>query len=145
MSPSDGTKGYGLVRQYTHAHANLEYAFGDSGFTLSSLTGLNAESRSEVADLDNFDSSLLSNPSNPGNANPNRRTFWDFVFAVERKTYDFSQELRLAYHQKGPLSGLIGVSYLKTTVWNNLINLSGEVLSGGNRALSSVAKSPIRT
>ncbi len=146
VSPSDGAQGYGLVRKYIHTHLNLDYVFGDSGFTLSSLTGLNAEYWSEVADLDNYDSRLFNNPSNPGNTNPARRTFWDFVFGVERETYDFSQELRVAYDKEGPFSGLFGVSYLKTNVWNNLINISTEVLGQGNRnVLTSASKTPVET
>ncbi len=146
VSPSDGAQGYGLVRKYIHTHLNLDYVFGDSGFTLSSLTGLNAEYWSEVADLDNYDSRLFNNPSNPGNTNPARRTFWDFVFGVERETYDFSQELRVAYDNEGPFSGLFGVSYLKTNVWNNLINISTEVLAQGNRnVLTSASKTPVET
>ncbi len=146
VSPSDGTHGFGLVRGYDHAHVNLDYQFGESGFTLSSLSGLNAEYYSEVADLDNYDTRLLSNPSNPGNTNPARRTFWDFIFGVERETFDFSQELRLAYDKEGPFSGVVGISYLKTTIWNNLINISSEVLAGANRdALTSAGKSPVKT
>jgi iron complex outermembrane receptor protein len=146
VSPSDGADGYGLVRQYQHAHLNLDYTFGESGFTLSSLSGLNAEYYSEVADLDNYDTRLLNNPSNPGNANPGRRTFWDFPFGVERETYDFSQEVRLAYDKEGAFSGVVGVSYLKTTVWNNLINISSEALAGASRdALTSAGKSPVET
>jgi iron complex outermembrane receptor protein len=146
VAPSDGAQGYGLVRQYIHTHLNLDYTIGQSGFTLSSLTGLNAEYWSEVADLDNYDSRLLNNPSNPGNANPARRTFWDFVFGVERETYDFSQELRLSYDKEGPFTGVFGVSYLKTNVWNNLINISTEVLGQGNRdVLTSASKTPVKT
>ncbi len=146
VSPSDGTDGFGLVRGYDHAHLNVDYQFGESGYTLSSLTGLNAEYYSEVADLDNYDTRLLSNPSNPGNLNPGRRTYWDFPFGVERETFDFSQELRVSYDKDGPFSGVLGVSYLKTTVWNNLINISSEVLAGADRnALTAAGKSPVET
>ncbi len=146
VSPADGATQHGLVREYIHTHLNLDYAFGESGFTLSSLTGLNAEYWSEIADLDNYDSRLLNNPANPGNTNASRRTFWDFVFGVERETYDFSQELRLAYDKEGPFTGVFGVSHLKTNVWNNLINISTEVLSQGNRdILTSASKTPVET
>ena len=146
VAPSDGATEHGLVRTYIHTHLNLDYQFGESGFTLSSLTGLNAEQWSEIADLDNYDSTSLSNPANVGNTNPARRTYWDFVFGVERETYDFSQELRVTYDQKGPFTGVFGVSYLKTTVWNNLINYSTEVLSQGNRdVLTSASKTPVET
>ncbi len=91
VSPSDGVQGYGLVRTYQHAHLNIDYEFGDSGFTLSSLSGLNAEFYSELQDLDNYDSRLLTNAANPGGANPDRLPYWDLPFMVERETYDFSQ------------------------------------------------------
>ncbi len=145
VSPSQGTKGYGLVREYQHAHVNLDYQFGESGFTLSSLTGLNAEYWSEVADLDNYDTSLIANPSNPAGANAARLPYWDFVFGVERETYDFSQEFRLSYDKQGPFSGVLGVSYLPTTVWNNLTNIAFETQSQLPRpALTSVTKSYVR-
>jgi iron complex outermembrane receptor protein len=133
VAPGEGAQGYGLVREYQHAHLNLEYVFGDSGFTLSSATGINDEFYSEIADLDNSDTSLLSNLSNPGNANPNLRSFFDFIFAVERESFDFSQELRLSYDKEGKFNGVLGVSMIDTNVWNNLINISQEVLSGAVR------------
>ena len=133
VAPGEGAQGYGLVREYQHAHLNLEYVFGESGFTLSSATGINDEFYSEIADLDNSDTSLLNNISNPGNANPNLRTFFDFIFAVERESFDFSQELRLSYDKEGRFNGLLGVSMINTNVWNNLVNLSQEVLTGAAR------------
>ncbi len=132
VSPSQGTDGYGMEREYKHLHLNLDYRFGESGFTLSSLTGLNAEAWSEIADLDNYDTRLIANPSN--STNPGRLGYWDFVFGVERETFDFSQELRLAYDKEGPFTGVFGVSYLKTTVWNELLNVSAESLHLGNTA-----------
>jgi iron complex outermembrane receptor protein len=133
VSPSDGAQGYGLVREYKHAHLNLEYVFGESGYTLSSATGINDEFYSEIADLDNSDTSLLSNTSNPGNTNPNLRTFFDFIFGVERESFDFSNELRLSYDKQGKFNGSLGVSMIDTNVWNNLINISQEVLVGSVR------------
>jgi iron complex outermembrane recepter protein len=139
VSPGDGAKDFGLVRTYQHAHLNIDYEIGDSGFTLSSLSGLNAEFYSQIQDLDNYDSRALSNTvlgaaGNPGGANPNLLLYWDFPFMVERETYDFSQELRLAYDNEGPFSGVFGISYLKTTVWNNLINISARCWPGGATA-----------
>ncbi len=152
VPPGDGAKDFGLVRTYQHAHLNIDYEFGDSGFTLSSLSGLNAEFYSQIQDLDNIDTRLLSNTTgpaggNPGGANPNLLLYWDFPFMVERETYDFSQELRLAYDKEGPFSGLFGISYLKTTVWNNLINLGGELrsASGARNITSTAGKNGVET
>ena len=130
VSPSKGVKGYGLVREYIHAHLNLDYKFGESGFLLSSLTGLNGEFYSELADLDNYNSTLINNTS-PSTTGAGRRTSWDFPFLVERETYDFSQELRLTYDKEGPFTGVLGASYLKTTIWNDLVNIQAEVLNAG--------------
>lgn len=146
VSPSDGVQGYGLVRTYQHAHLNIDYEFGDSGFTLSSLSGLNAEFYSELQDLDNYDSRALTNAPNPGGANPNLLAYWDLPFMVERETYDFSQELRLAYDNDGAFSGIFGISYLKTSIWNDLINVGGELQSGASRnVLSSAGKNEVET
>jgi iron complex outermembrane receptor protein len=130
VSPSKGTKGYGLVSQYLHTHLNLEYKFGESGFTLASLTGLNAGFYSELADLDNIDTSLVNNTS-LSTTGAGRRTSWDFPFLVERETYDFSQELRLTYDNEGPFTGVLGASYLKTSIWADLVNVQAEVLNAG--------------
>ena len=150
VSPGDGAKDFGLVRTYQHAHLNIDYEFGDSGFTLSSLSGLNAEFYSEIQDLDNYDTRALTNilpTGNPGGANPNLLLYWDFPFMVERETYDFSQELRLAYDKEGPFSGVFGISYLKTSIWNDLINLGGELRSvaGARNNTSSAGKNEVET
>lgn len=131
VSPSEGAQGYGLVSEYWHTHLNLDYTFGESGFTLSSTTALNDEFYSEIADLDNVDTRLWTNPNNVSGTIANRRTFFDFIFAVERQTFDFSQELRLSYDKQGKFSGLIGASMIDTNVWNNLINISNEVMNTG--------------
>jgi iron complex outermembrane receptor protein len=133
VSPSDGVKGYGLVREYWHGHLNVDWEIGDSGFTLSSLTGINDEYYSEVEDLDNYNTLSLTNPSNPTGALTTRRNFWDFLFGVERDTKDFSQELRLAYDKEGPFTGLIGVNYLDTLVWADLISITAEIVTGSDR------------
>jgi iron complex outermembrane receptor protein len=133
VDPGDGVDGYGLVREYWHAHLNVDYKFGESGFTLSSLTGINDEFYSELADLDNYDNTLIANPVNPTGANPNLRRSWDFLFAVERETRDFSQEFRLSYDNDGPFNGVFGVSYLKTLVWNDLVGITFEIVSGTPR------------
>jgi iron complex outermembrane recepter protein len=144
VSPSQGVDGYGLVRTYQHAHLNLDYEFGDSGFTLSSLTGINDEFYSELADLDNYNSSALLNPANPGGTNASRRTTWDFPFLVERETRDFSQEFRLTYDGDGPLSGVIGASYLKAKSIGDLVSVQGEIVNGTPRAFNSTTQPPTK-
>ncbi len=144
VSPADGVDGFGLVREYWHAHLNLDWKIGESGFTLASLTGLNDEFFSEIEDLDNYDTRLLANPANPGNTLATRRTFWDFVYGVERETRDFSQEFRVSYDQGGKFNGVFGVSYLKTLVWNDLVALTNEIVSGTAR-LPQAGKNEVDT
>lgn len=133
VSPSQGVDSYGLVREYWHSHLTLDWKLGESGFTLSSLTGINDEYYSEIDDLDNYDSSLLSNPQNPTGALTTLWTYWDYVYGVERENRDFSQEFRLAYDRDGKFNGILGVSYLKTLVWNDLVALTNEVVNGTPR------------
>jgi iron complex outermembrane receptor protein len=128
ISPKKGVKDYGLKRRYYHLHLNVDYELGDTGVILSSLTGYNNEYYSELADLDNYDSRLLANPSNPGGTNPARYTYYDFPFLVERGTKDFSQEVRASY-DKGPVKAILGASYLYTKSLNDLINVSNIVLA----------------
>ena len=130
VSPSEGAQGYGLVRKYTHFHLNLDYDLADTGFTLSSLTGLNDEMFSEIDDLDNYDSTLLRNPQNGTNASQALRTSWDFPFMVERRNRDFSQEFRVSYNKQSALSGMLGVSYLKARSTGDLVNLQTEIING---------------
>ena len=139
ISPSQGVDGYGLKRGYSHLHLNVDYDFGNTGFSLASLTGINEEYYSELADLDNYDNTLLRNPFNPTNANQNIRTSWDFPFVVEAKRRDFSQEFRLSYDNKGPFTGVVGVSYLKTKAWSDLVSVFNEIIAGGSRASSTTS------
>ena len=143
VSPSDGVKGYGLVREYWHSHLNLDWKLNDA-FTLTSLTSINDEFYSEVEDLDNYNTSAFINPLNPTGANANLNAYWDYVYGVERETRDFSQELRLSYDAGGALSGTFGASYLKTLVWNDLIAITNEIVSGTAR-VPQVGKNPVDT
>lgn len=135
ISPGKGTKGYGLVRQYYHLHLNVDYEIGDTGVTLSSLTGYNNESYSELADLDNYDNRLLRNPL--ATAANGLRTYWSFPFLVERKNQDFSQELRASYDKGGALKAMLGASYLETKTQSDLVSVFAEEQFGAPRAASS--------
>lgn len=135
ITPGKGTKGYGLVRQYYHLHLNVDYDIGDTGLTLSSLTGYNNESYSELADLDNYDSRLLRNPL--ATATNGLRTYWSFPFLVERKNQDFSQEVRVSYDKGGALKAMLGGSYLETKTQSDLVSVFAEEQFGAPRAASS--------
>ena len=144
VSASDGTKGFGLVGEFQHAHLTIDWNIGESGFTLSSLTGINEYFVSEIDDLDNWNSSSIINPSNAMNPTTTT-TFWSFPFMVEREERDFSQELRLSFDNEGPFSGLIGASYLKTSAWSDLVSFFNEVTIGvpvAARAASTTTAPP---
>jgi iron complex outermembrane receptor protein len=135
-NPKRGTKGYGLVREYYHLHLNVDYELGDTGITLSSLTGYNNELYSQLADLDNYDSSLLRNPV--ANGTNGLRTFWSFPFLVERKNKDFSQEVRASYDKGGALKAMLGASYLDTKSAGALLSVFNEEQFGGARATNTL-------
>lgn len=136
VSPQNGVQGYGLVRQYYHLHLNVDYELGDTGFTLSSLTGYNNESYSQLADLDNYDTSLLRNPA--ANATNGLRTSWSFPFLVERKNRDFSQELRVAYDKGGAIQAMLGASYLRTESESDLVSVFAAEQFGSPRSNISI-------
>ncbi|TPG49448.1 TonB-dependent receptor [Sphingomonas glacialis] len=131
VSPKDGVKGYGLLRRYYHLHLNVDYDIGDTGFSLSSLTGYNNERYSQLADLDNFGTTGI--PNSAASIAAGGRSYFDYPFLVERVTRDFSQEFRASYDQNGPFKGSIGVSYLDSWVQGSL--------GGGNGGLGTTTVS----
>lgn len=128
--PSRSVDGYGLKREYVHSQLTIDWELGDSGISLSSLTGYNNEYYSQMADLDNYDSSLIANPAYA--TNNTLIPYFDFPFVVERKTRDFSQELRANY-ETDRLRVMLGASYLWTRSDNDLLSVRTELGIGGNR------------
>lgn len=96
---------YGLHRDFYHLHLNMSYDLGDSGFTLSSLTGMNREKYGQFSEMENYGSVAILN-------GPGANNHFDYAWVVERKNSDFSQEVRLAFDNGGPLEGTVGLSYL---------------------------------
>jgi iron complex outermembrane receptor protein len=141
VSPSDGVQGYGLKRKYIHAHANIDYEVGDSGITLSSLTGINDEKWSQMAELDNYDSSsLINTAATPTNG---LLPYYNFPFGIERHNKDFSQELRASFDNGGMFSGMIGANYMDTKVKRDLLNVFAEAVLGLPRS-AGTASAPQR-
>lgn len=119
---------YGLRRNYYHLHMNIDYEIGDTGLTVSSLTGMNREKYGQMSDLDNYGSTLV--PNTAANIANGARLYFDYPYIVERTNSDFSQELRLAFDNGGPLQATIGVSYLNN--WTQGSNGGGSgALAGG--------------
>jgi iron complex outermembrane recepter protein len=141
VSPSDGVQGYGLKRKYLHAHANIDYELGDTGITLSSLTGVNDEKWSQMSELDNYDSSsLINTAATPTNG---LLPYYNFPFAIERHNKDFSQELRASFDNGSMISGMIGLNYMDTKVKRDLFNVYGEAVLGLARG-AGTASAPQR-
>lgn len=136
VNPRDGVQGYGLKRIYKHAHLNLDYDIGH-GLTFSTMTGFNDEMYSEMAELDNYDSSALlpTTAATPANG---LLPFYNFPFVIERVNRDFSQEVRLAFDNKGPLSAMIGGNYLWAKAYRDQLNVGAEAL-GATRAASTMS------
>jgi iron complex outermembrane receptor protein len=134
IDPERGIQGYGLKRVFKHLHLVGDWDVGDSGITLSTLTGYNDEFYSQLADIDNYGTIQLPN-TGTGSVPPGARPYFDFPFLVERTYKDFSQELRARYDDDGPFSGTVGVSYL---------NARGQgALGGGNRGLGTTVFSSV--
>lgn len=141
VSPSEGVQGYGLKRKYIHAHANIDYKLGDTGITLSSLTGINDEKWSQMSELDNYDSSSLINTA--ATSTNGLLPYYNFPFAIERHNKDFSQELRASFDNGSMISGMIGANYMDTKVKRDLFNVYGEAVLGLARS-AGTASAPQR-
>ncbi|WP_035707134.1 TonB-dependent receptor [Niveispirillum irakense] len=128
ISPSDGVQGYGLVRRYTHGHITADYEIPDTDFTVSYLGGTNHERYSALVDLDNYGDISIAN-NGFGSVPAGARSYFDYPFLVERKSKDYSHELRLGYDGGGALRFITGANYM------NAETISGN--GGGNGALGT--------
>ena len=143
VSVANGVQGYGLKRKYKHAHINLDYDIGH-GLTFSSMTGFNDEAWSQMAELDNYDSSSL-NPAVAATAANGLLPFYNFPFVIERTNRDFSQELRLSFDNKGPLNAMVGANYLWTKAYRDLFNIGAEALGATRSAATMSSPQQVRT
>ncbi|MET0363294.1 MAG: TonB-dependent receptor, partial [Sphingobium sp.] len=132
----DGVQGYGLLRRFYHLHLAADYEIPDTGLTLSSITSMNREAYSTLVDLDNWGSTAV--PSSAAAGAP----YFDYPFLIERRNSDFSQEVRLAFDNGGPLKATIGGSYLNGWVTSDL---GGSVGSLTNVNASTAGKTQSRT
>lgn len=138
---SHSVDGFGMKRVFRHFHFNLDYEVGDTGITLSSLTGFNKEQYGALATATNYDTSLITNPSNP-NRDPSKLPFWTNANQVERQTKDFSQEIRASFDDGGPLTAMVGGSYLYTRTQASYPNVGQEVMSGLPRNVGTTIGAP---
>ncbi|WP_165321621.1 TonB-dependent receptor [Rhizorhabdus phycosphaerae] len=121
----DGVDGYGLLRNYHHLHAAIDYELSDI-LSASVLAGYNYEEWTTMIDLDGNDTSAIASTTNP-------RGYFDFPFLIERRTRDYSAEGRLSL-DTGALRGVVGVSYL------NAYLIQGQ--GGGIGALTQAVLTP---
>lgn len=129
-----GLTDYGLMRDFYHLHLNINYDIGDTGFSVSSLSGMNREKYGQYSDLDGYGSVLV--PNRVGAAG--RAEYYDYPYLVERTNSDFSQELRLAYDNGGPLQGTVGLSYLNNWTQGSR---GTPVSASGRSAISGMTRS----
>ncbi|MFT4053752.1 MAG: TonB-dependent receptor [Novosphingobium sp.] len=116
-----GLDGFGLARNFYHGHVNVDYDIGDTGLTLSSLTGYNKEVYATLLDSDNMGTTLLAASASDG------REYYDYSYLSQARNKDFSQELRLSYDH-GPIQATLGASYF---------NASSVTKSGGGQIPSA--------
>ncbi|MBT0669259.1 TonB-dependent receptor [Novosphingobium profundi] len=133
---NDGVDHYGLLRNYYHGHVNVDWDVGDTGVTLSSLTAYNREESSVLTDLDNQGTTAVPNSYYPAAG----QSYFDYPYLVEAMRQDFSQELRAAYDDGGPLQAMLGASYLNATMRSAL---GGGLLPSAS--VSEIGKTRSRT
>lgn len=104
LSASKSPNGLGLVSRNYHIHLSADWELGDTGLTLSSNTGWNNERLSEIADLDNIGPTNFAGFTALGGYN--------FLYMIDSKSRDFSQELRATFEDGGPFHATFGASYL---------------------------------
>ncbi len=95
LTDTDSIDDYGMNRKYQHSHVVVDWDIADTGFTLSSLTGLNHEEWILLNDIDHYG-----------------YDGFNYGYLVERQHDDISQEFRLSYDNGGDLRGSLGISYL---------------------------------
>jgi len=105
---------YGLEREADHWHLGIDYEFGSSGTTLTSLTAGSHDEFNTLIDLDVQDSSGVPNPFRAA-AGIYGRAYYDSPFLVQQRDEDFSQELRLTSSEEGRFRWLVGANYTETS------------------------------
>jgi iron complex outermembrane receptor protein len=127
LSRDLGPNGYGLKNTFYHVHLDVDYALGDSGISVKSLTGWNRELKSELADVDNFGSEAFK-----GTGSFFPEGYYNFTFLIEQVSRDFSQEVRFSFENGGPFHAVFGGSYLNAKQQGayGSFNLSGSSRAG---------------
>ncbi len=135
VSPNDGEPG--LVSENTHASASVAYTFAND-WVAKAITGYDKELEGNIA-------SEWYNPNfnHPFRAIPGRRQEQSWIYLLEGKSTDFSQELRLSNAGTERLRWSVGANYVK---FENVGGLVGDVplgapllLPGGFRKATTTA------
>jgi iron complex outermembrane receptor protein len=90
----------GLLRHSWRMSLSVDYAIGDTGFTLSSITGLSQEKANWIRDFDQY----------------NTPNWWSSDPQYHRV---FSQEGRLSFDDGGWFRALVGGNYVRQKFYNN--------------------------
>lgn len=109
-----GLREGGLKRLAQHHHLSIDYAIPDLGIVLRSLSATNSTKSSVITDLDLADTRAFPNPN--FGVRPNTQPFVNSLFNFQGRTVDRSQEFRMETDNNGPLSLLVGASYVYARV-----------------------------
>ena len=135
----DGTAFDGIENTQWLASGIMEWDIGGSGWVLSSLTGYRRNTNLFGTDSDHSEGFFFLFPS-PNNLNPAFEPA--FANTNRDKTWDVSQEVRLATPSGGRWRGLVGAYYFKQefqTVDLTFANpRRGEVLGSNGSAFSTI-------
>ncbi|MBX2858746.1 MAG: TonB-dependent receptor [Cellvibrionaceae bacterium] len=97
--------GYGSGREYSHFHLVADWGISEA-LNLTFLAGVNDESWALLNDIDHYYSEIFN-----------------YAFYAQNQVKDSSSELRLSYNDEGPISGVIGISYLDRKTATGVANL----------------------
>lgn len=107
FGPGGITDQPGLHSQNLHVHANLEYLLPNE-WSLESVTAYNKTQAATIAN--EFFDPARTNPF--AAANPALRNTWNWLYLIERRFEDFSQELRLSSPATDRLRWTLGGNYV---------------------------------
>jgi iron complex outermembrane receptor protein len=104
----------GLLRQAWHADAAIDYEIPNTGITVESVTAYNYQYADNIVNSLAEDMTAVPNPSYP--ALPNTLPYPTYLFIVQGKVEDFSQELRVTGDQTQRLRWMAGGNFFRNFI-----------------------------